>query len=149
MLAPYKSLLIVEDDDNFREIICWCLREEGYEVHGARDGAEALRLAREVKPEAIVLDLMMPIMDGWELLDALDADPVLAQIPRFVMTAAPNRNSSDELGAPVFKKPFDVDDLVRAIKEIEDEPDEAFEPDEDEEEERKAAPAVGGPGSFN
>lgn len=123
MLTGYRSLLIVEDDDHFREVICWCLREEGYEVHGARNGVEALDVARRVKPEAIVLDLMMPVMDGWDLLEALDEDAELAKIPRFVMTAAPTRNTSEDLGVPVFQKPFDVEDLVRAIREIEGMPE--------------------------
>jgi CheY-like chemotaxis protein len=108
-------VIVVDDDDDFRESLCEALRSEGYDVRAARNGAEALLLARAVSPGAIVLDLMMPVMNGFELMDALDADPLLARVPRFVLTAVAPPEMRSLGGVPCFSKSLDVDELLYAV----------------------------------
>jgi CheY-like chemotaxis protein len=81
------SILIVDDDEDNREVLREVLSDAGYSVAGARDGAEALMLLRRVRPDVILLDLNMPIMDGLEFRAAQKSDPSLAAIPTVVMTA--------------------------------------------------------------
>ena len=75
------------------------LVKDGYCVVTAANGAEGLRIAAEVAPDVITLDIMMPGMDGWAVLSKLKADPMLAAIPVIVATIIDDRNSSVSLGA--------------------------------------------------
>jgi len=81
------SVLIVDDDADNREVLGEVLSDAGYSVVFARDGAEALALLRGLRPDVILLDLNMPIMDGLEFRAAQRRDPALARIPTVVMTA--------------------------------------------------------------
>src|SRR5207253_1614076 len=83
-----KDVLVVDDDPHLCEIITDVLQAEGHTTRTAANGQEALDLIRERKPQLILLDLMMPIMNGWELADTLKANPDWADIPVVFVTAA-------------------------------------------------------------
>ncbi len=85
--ADIETILVVEDDADNRTLVATTLMEEGIEVRAASNGEEALRSLQQERPDAIVLDLMMPQMDGFELMAHLGANPAWARIPVVIMTA--------------------------------------------------------------
>jgi two-component system cell cycle response regulator DivK len=111
-----RLVLVVEDDVQLRESLCAYLEDEGFETEGAADGAEALARAHIHRPDAIVLDLLMPVMDGLQLMEALSDEPELASIPIFVVSGhAEEAPRADRVS--VFSKPVDVEALLRALQE--------------------------------
>jgi CheY-like chemotaxis protein len=113
---PCKSILIVEDDQSIRETIALALEYEGYRVATAANGREALdMLPRMPKPCLILLDLMMPVMNGWEFADALNKDVVLATIPIVVVTAYEDQAGSIRSKA-LIKKPVDLNVLYKTVR---------------------------------
>jgi signal transduction histidine kinase/CheY-like chemotaxis protein len=133
--AGRNAILVVDDDPAARALIERCLTAEGYPVVTAARGEDVLKLAREMRPQAITLDVMMPGMDGWAVLSALKADPELAAIPVIMLTLIDDRNLGFALGATDYlTKPINRDALLRALRRtapkceghalvIEDEPD--------------------------
>ena len=106
------TLLLVDDEDDIREVAQLSLEmTAGWEVHTASSGAGALAAARALKPEAILMDVMMPEMDGPTAVRHLKADPETAGIPVILLTAkvqASDRAAFQDLGvAGVLAKPFD------------------------------------------
>jgi CheY-like chemotaxis protein len=83
-----RRILVVDDDPDIRETLIDVLSSEGYDARGAKDGAEGIALAREWGPEVILLDLLMPTLNGWEVAQQVRADPRTAHIPIVTMTAA-------------------------------------------------------------
>src|SRR5262249_50304966 len=83
----------------FRELVTRFLSKEGFRVLSASDGDEGLMRARQLRPDLITLDVLMPGLDGWSLLAALKADPALADIPVIMLTIADDRNKGFALGA--------------------------------------------------
>ena len=107
-IAGDVSVLVVDDDEAVHETVGAMLGREGYRVLHARSGAEALTMAREFRPDAITLDVMMPQMDGWSVLAALKSDPVLSDIPVTIVTMLNDRAIALSLGAAGFlTKPID------------------------------------------
>ena len=113
-----KDVLVVDDDPHLCEIITDVLEAEGHIARMARNGEEALQRISERKPQLILLDLMMPVMNGWELAAALYNNPEWADIPIVVVTAA-HRSATDkqpQLRAKAFiHKPFDIDALTEVV----------------------------------
>lgn len=113
------SILIVEDDMSLGEVLEYNLRQEGYETHLARDGHQGLREARQHCPDLIVLDLMLPLIDGIEVCRLLRADPATQELAILMLTA--RSEESDELigfsvGADDYvTKPFSVKVLLQRI----------------------------------
>ncbi len=107
-------VLIVDDESDIRDAIAELLSEEGYEVQGARDGAEALTKARACHPSLVLLDLMMPGMNGWEFRAKQRGDPELAAIPVVVLSALGRVPGVD--AAAYLQKPFELDDLLSAVR---------------------------------
>src|SRR5438128_11923290 len=107
---PSKRLLLVEDDPAILHPLRDLLELEGYSVVTAQDGIEALARLRTEKPALIILDLMMPNMDGWEFRTRQLGDPSLSSVPVVVLTADPRAHSNSKaLGdAIVLRKPFDT-----------------------------------------
>ena len=115
-----KTLLIVEDDINFAEILREFAEAYGFEVILAHNGADGVQKAQQVMPHAIILDVMLPISDGWEVLRTLKADPSTKQIPIHMMSAA-NFNQRDfiDRGAIGFlSKPVSEDALRKTFENI-------------------------------
>ncbi len=109
--APLPSgrlVLVAEDDEEFARALTADLAAAGYRTLRARDGDEALRLARGERPDAITLDLVLPGRDGWEALQALKADPATAAIPVIIVSLVANHELGFALGAAdYFVKPLD------------------------------------------
>jgi signal transduction histidine kinase/CheY-like chemotaxis protein len=111
------TILVVDDDPVVREILARVLSKEGFRVVGAARGEDALRLAREERPVAITLDVMMPGMDGWTVLSTLKGDPELAAIPVIMLSIVDDMRLGLALGASDYlTKPLDRQRLVAAIK---------------------------------
>lgn len=87
MNDPAKRILIVEDDEDSREVYREILEGSGFEVDTAVNGLEGLRMARERHPDAILMDISVPEMDGWTVTSELSDDPDTAEIPVIVVTA--------------------------------------------------------------
>lgn len=117
------KILLVEDDKFFREFYAFKLKEKGIEVGQAGDGEEALKLIPEFKPDLILLDLIMPKKDGFELLQDLKNDQILSQIPVLVFSTLGQQRDIDkatQLGARgyVNKSFFNFDNLLNMILQL-------------------------------
>lgn len=108
------SVLVVDDESDIREAVAEVLADEGYEVLGARDGAEALQKLREHHPDLVLLDLMMPRMNGWEFRAAQKGDPDCSGIPVIVVSALGRATGFD--ADDYLQKPFEVDRLLTAVR---------------------------------
>ena len=93
------KILAIDDDYEVLDLLCRMLRDHGFEVHTATTGQQGLELARELRPAAITLDVMMPKMDGWAVLAALKADSELCEIPVIMLTVIEERGAAVALGA--------------------------------------------------
>ncbi len=93
------TVLVVDDEETVRDLMRRFLAREGFDVVTARDGQEGLELARQLHPALITLDVLMPGMDGWSVLQALKADPDLAPIPVVMLTIVDEQNRGYALGA--------------------------------------------------
>jgi CheY-like chemotaxis protein len=113
-------VMVVDDDEELREVLCEALVEEGYEAIEAGDGEQALAKLKQQSADIILLDLMMPKMNGWELRAAMNRDPALATIPVVVMTAAASYlNGRDELAADAYlHKPVALSALLDTLESV-------------------------------
>jgi CheY-like chemotaxis protein len=110
-----KTVLLVEDDDIVRGAMQMVLEWEGYRVDCARNGQEALeKLHHSEPPSLIVLDLMMPVLDGWQFREAQKADPQLASIPVVIVSGIDARYAPE--AAIYVRKPFQVEELLQAVR---------------------------------
>jgi CheY-like chemotaxis protein len=111
------TVLVVEDEDSIREFLRSALESEGYFVVAAADGAEALDICQHVRPDLILLDLMMPRLDGLGFLHEFRRRSATADVPIYLMSAV--RTAADHAQAAgvsgVFLKPFDLDDLLDTV----------------------------------
>jgi adenylate cyclase len=109
-------VLVVDDDPTARELIAEHLKAEGLSVVTAASGLEGLKLAKELRPLAITLDVMMPDLDGWSVLAALRQDAELAEIPVVMVTILDEQRRAASLGAAGYlTKPIDRERLRRLI----------------------------------
>jgi signal transduction histidine kinase/CheY-like chemotaxis protein len=114
--GPAGRVLVVEDDPRSGELFQLYLEDAGYTVAVARDGAEGARLARALHPTAIVLDVLLPRLNGWELLARLKSDPATAAIPVVVTSMLDERGVGFALGAAEYLvKPVERDGLLEAV----------------------------------
>jgi DNA-binding response OmpR family regulator len=114
-------VLVVEDDPAIRALLQDVLRDSGYTVATAETGDQALRQMREQCPDLVLLDLMLPGMNGWTFLRTRERDRQLATVPVLVISAAgpTGTGHAQELGAPVFlDKPFDVLELLAEVNRL-------------------------------
>jgi PAS domain S-box-containing protein len=114
-------LLVVEDDVETRDRVCRSLREQNWEVYAAGDGLEALRLLREHRPDLILLDLMLPVMHGLEVIEEVRKDPESHSIPIVVMTAADlgvedRQHLEGQVKQILHKGLYGRDELLREIR---------------------------------
>ena len=112
------SVLVVDDDPTISVIVAEALRDDGYAVDVAENGAVALQKVRRMRPAVVVLDLMMPVMDGWTFLDRCRADPHCTEV-RIVVLSAAHRSSTDHLTADAYiTKPFNLGDLLDTVERL-------------------------------
>jgi len=123
MNAKLKTILCVEDEPEMIDLMRLILGRRGFEVKGAAGGLEGLRIMREELPDLILLDLMMPDMDGWEVYQQMKADERTKNIPVIVVTA--KAQSIDKvLGLHIAKvddyiaKPFSPQDLMNSVERV-------------------------------
>lgn len=109
-----KRVLVVDDDSSIRELLSTALEDDGYEVVPATNGQDALSVVERWRPDVIVLDLMMPVMDGWTFAKRLRE---IAEIPIVVLSAANDlaRHAKTVGAAEVVGKPFDLDQLLPKV----------------------------------
>jgi DNA-binding response OmpR family regulator len=113
-------ILVVEDDLELRRLLSVQLGLAGHEVHVAEDGVRALEAVEREDPELLVLDVMMPRLDGWQVLEALRAQPRYETLPVLMLTARSTQEDAERsytLGASfVMRKPYDGEQLLAAIE---------------------------------
>ena len=111
-----RTILVADDDPSIREVIALTLEEEGYRVLTARNGAEALDLVTRERPDLVLLDMRMPVLDGWGFAAALQARAIALDI--CVMTAAQNAHTwAKEVHACAYlAKPFELPDLLHIVE---------------------------------
>ena len=111
-----ETVLVVEDDPHSAELLTVYLEGAGYRIALARDGAEGLELARRLRPRAVVLDILLPRVDGWDLLARLKADPATADSPVVVVSMLDERGKGLALGAVEYLvKPVGREELLEAL----------------------------------
>lgn len=116
MSAQYKKIMIVEDDDDIRETLKIALEFKNYPVMEASNGLTALKvLENEPPPCLILLDLMMPEMDGWQFVEEVQKKPQYEKIPIVVLTAFTGEAKNIGYAKEILKKPIDFEDLLKVI----------------------------------
>jgi len=123
MNPKLKCILCIEDETEMIDLIRLILGRRGFEVKGATGGVEGLKMIRQEKPDLVLLDLMMPDMDGWEVYQQMKADLNTKDIPVIVVTA--KAQSIDKvLGLHIAKvddyiaKPFSPQDLLNSVEKV-------------------------------
>jgi CheY-like chemotaxis protein len=112
-------VLLVEDNPQSIDLLSLYLRADGFDVVVASDGQAALELAGQLRPAAIVLDILLPRVDGWDVLARAKADPSLAQIPVVIVSMLDERGKGFALGAAEYLvKPVSGDELISALRRI-------------------------------
>ncbi|MEG4807855.1 urea ABC transporter substrate-binding protein [Microcoleus sp. F8-D3] len=107
-LPDAATVLVIDDDPDARDLMTRCLSKQGFQVRSSASGQGGLLLAKDLLPDAIILDVMMPSMDGWAVLSALKADRDLVDIPVIMITFVDDQNQGLELGAAEYvRKPVD------------------------------------------
>jgi phosphate regulon transcriptional regulator PhoB len=119
---PGQRVLVVEDEQDVAELIRYNLTKEGYDVIVVANGAEALKRAREVKPEVILLDIMIPQLNGWEVCRRLKQDPETRAIPVIMVTGRVEEGDKVlgfEMGADDYvTKPFSPRELIARMRAV-------------------------------
>jgi DNA-binding response OmpR family regulator len=116
MSTNERRILIVDDDDAIRGLLCTILSRRGFAVDTARNGIEALARLRSCRYAAMLLDLMMPMKSGYDVLDELKATDPASRPIVFVLTAgAPTRDLDPDVVAGSIRKPFDVEVLLDMV----------------------------------
>jgi len=124
--ARTPKILVVDDTPALLDIVRKCLEPEGYRVVTCLEARHAVRLAREERPDVIMLDVVMPEVSGWDVLAALQLDSALARVPVIVCTAYVaealgrmvelQREPDRQLG--LLPKPFDLDELIEVVDSV-------------------------------
>jgi CheY-like chemotaxis protein len=116
-MAADSYILVVDDDPAIRGLVADALRDEGYTVDLAAHGREALDAMRVRRPATVVLDLMMPVMDGFMFMEACHSEQLCDNVPIVVISAVQEalQRVSDVPVHACIAKPFDLDELIRTI----------------------------------
>jgi DNA-binding response OmpR family regulator len=113
-------ILVVEDDNALREFLCTALADE-FDVSGASTGDEAIDLVRKLRPDVVILDVMLPGRSGLDVVRQIRVDEELKRTPVLVMTAFSELEPEDAIAAGAdrfLSKPFDIEELTAAVKEL-------------------------------
>ncbi len=115
-------VLVIEDDENARDIVSTILRHHGYQVHAANDGVEIVEVARELMPAVVLMDLSMPRVDGWTALKRLRSDRDTAGIPVVALTAHSMRGDQQKTADAGFdsylSKPLDPHAVLDEVRRL-------------------------------
>ena len=123
MNANLKCILCIEDEPEMVDLMRLILGRRGFEIKGAVGGVEGLKMIRQELPDLVLLDLMMPDMDGWEVYQQMKADEKTRNIPVIVVTAKA-QNIDKVLGLHIAKvddyisKPFSPEDLMNSVEKV-------------------------------
>jgi signal transduction histidine kinase len=117
-MGPPRRILLIEDDADLREALSDALEFSGHTVVSAVDGDDGLRQMREHKPDVVVLDLMMPKLDGWQFRVAQRNDPNLAETPVVVMSASSSPTAAAVDADLYLRKPLDAKTVLQAIEDV-------------------------------
>ncbi|WP_462186535.1 MULTISPECIES: response regulator transcription factor [unclassified Frankia] len=122
MYPATPRVLVVDDDAVIRQLVVVNLELEGFEVHTAVDGVDCLEMVREVAPQVITLDIMMPRMNGWDVAARLREEPDTAAI-KMIMLTARAQEADVKRGVRVgvdyyLTKPFDPDELIGVVQRL-------------------------------
>ena len=127
MSTSLGRVLVVDDDDVIRQLITVNLELEGFDVATAIDGQDCLDRVKDVRPDVITLDVMMPRLDGWEAAGRLRADPDTAGIKVVLLSARAqeaDRERGSRIGVDAYlTKPFDPDELIAVVRRLAGLPD--------------------------
>lgn len=122
MSEPIKAILVVDDEEEMTQLLKIELELEGYKIFAARNGEGGLKQIKMVKPDLIILDIMMPGMDGYEMMRILKADDMTKDISIVILTARIQEKDIQKgikMGADLYiTKPFDPTKLIRGIQKI-------------------------------
>lgn len=118
-----KKILLVDDEPNIIMALEYTLRKNDYDIFIARDGEEAITLAEQLKPDLVILDIMMPKVDGYEVLEHLRAHETLKKTTQTIIISAKQKESDVQkalnLGAKEYiKKPFSMKKLLNTVSEL-------------------------------
>ena len=120
-MAEKKKILVVEDEPNIIKLVTFILESNGYEVIPACIGSEGIEKAKAEKPDLIVLDVMMPEMDGFEVAKILNADPATKDIPILMLSSKAQFEDKmkgiDSGATDYITKPFEKEELLQKVKE--------------------------------
>jgi DNA-binding response OmpR family regulator len=122
-LANKKRILCIEDDVDMLDLFRVLLTRHGYDVQGVTKGEEGLEIIRREKPDLVILDIMMPVMDGWQVYQQMKDDQTTRNIPTIVVTAK-SMLIDKVLGLEIAKvddyigKPFSPDELLESIAKV-------------------------------
>lgn len=111
------TILVVDDEPSIREFLAWVLKDEGFNVTTAGDGREALDVAKRNPPDVVLTDLMMPVLDGYALIDGLRREqiPVRAVIAMSAVNVPADRTPPGDL---FLAKPFEVEQVLASVQSL-------------------------------
>jgi DNA-binding response OmpR family regulator len=122
MTVDTKKILIADDNQNIRDALTYLLEDEGYELLLAKDGAETLRKVRDLRPDILFLDIMMPEITGYDVCRTIKADPLLKDTYVIMLTAkgqVAEQERGKEVGANEYiVKPFSPMEILAKVKSI-------------------------------
>ncbi len=112
-----RLVLVIDDDPTVRDLMVRNLEKNGFDVFQATDGEQGIKMAKELKPDVITLDILMPHIDGWSVLSSLKADPTTSQIPVIMASILDEKKKGFSLGAADYlSKPIERERLLNSIK---------------------------------
>jgi len=121
-MSPAKKILVIDDEEKVQELVLDILLPHGYTMYSARNGEEGVAKAKEIIPNLILLDIMMPIMDGFKVQETLKEDKSTEHIPIVFITAKTSLHDTMRAmssgAAGYIEKPFDVKRLLRKVKSL-------------------------------
>lgn len=121
-MSKSKKILIIDDEKDLTELLSFRLNQEGFECRTAFDGEDGLNKMKTERPDLVILDLLMPGADGYEVIRRLKGDPATSDMPIIVLTAAATSNLKENLfrmgAADCVIKPYDPAELVGKIKKV-------------------------------
>jgi DNA-binding response OmpR family regulator len=115
-----RTLLAIDDDPHIADLLGMLLKDRGYDVVAAPDGRQGIEKALYLKPDIIILDVMMPELDGWEVLKELKRSDRAKDIPVVIMSVFDEKKLGYRLGAfDYLVKPFEIPDILRMVEKVE------------------------------